>query len=53
VATSAIPLSRNWASSMAITWAIGSMRWAICADESTGIASTERPSWLDTAKSPA
>ena len=44
VVRSTIESSRNCASSIAITRAIGSRHWAICADESTGTASTLRPS---------
>jgi hypothetical protein len=42
-----MPSSRNCASSIAMTFAMGSICWLICAAESAGIASTVRPSWLE------
>jgi len=52
-ATCTTPASRNCASSMATTCAIGSRRRRICEEESTGVASKVRRSWLETAHKPA
>jgi hypothetical protein len=48
VESSTMPMGRNCASSIATTCGSGSSARAICSGESTGTASTVRPSWLDT-----